>query len=252
MIDPVHAPRLAEMTAAHLERLILEGVLRPGERLAGERELAERLGVSRPSLREALQMLEGRGLLVTGRGGTVVAQFLAPMTEPLAALFSSDERVADDFFEYREAVEAKAAELAAERASAPERDAIRAVIARMEATPEDSDAEAAADLEFHALIHEASHNLVMLHVMRGLAEMLRRDIFFSRRQVFSQPEVSAALLDQHRAIADAILARDGARASEAMRAHIRYTFAALDHLRRVGSRESVALRRLGRSDLVAG
>lgn len=252
MIDPVHAPRLAEAVAAHLERLILEGVLRPGERLAGERELAERLGVSRPSLREALQLLEQRGLLVTERTGSVVARFLAPMTEPLATLFAHDDRVADDFFEYREAVEAKAAALAAERASEPERAAIRAVIARMEAAGDDWEAEAEADLEFHALIHEASHNLVMLHVMRGLAEMLRRDIFFSRRRLFSQPEVSAALLAQHRAIASAILAGDGAAAGEAMRSHVRYTFTALDRQRRDEAREGIALRRLSRSDLVAG
>ncbi len=252
MIEPVHAPRLAETVAAHLERLILEGVLRPGERLTGERELAERLGVSRPSLREALQLLEQRGLLVTGRAGTMVAHFLAPMTDPLAVLFATDQRVAEDFFEYREAVEAKAAELAARRASEPEREAIRAVIARMEEAPEDCDAEAEADLEFHALIHEAAHNLVMLHVMRGLSEMLRRDIFFSRRRLFSRPEVSAMLLSQHRAIAAAILSGDGPGAGQAMRAHIRYTFSALEDQRRDAARQTVALRRLGRSDLVAG
>ncbi|MGH2340175.1 FadR/GntR family transcriptional regulator [Segnochrobactraceae bacterium EtOH-i3] len=252
MIDPVHAPRLAETVAAELERLILEGVLRPGERLAGERELAERLGVSRPSLREALQLLEQRGLLVTGRTGSVVARFLAPMTDPLATLFTLDPRVAEDFFEYRGAVEVKAAMLAAERASEPERAAIRAVIARMEAAPEDCAAEAEADLEFHALIHEASHNLVMLHVMRGLAELLRRDIFFSRQRMFSRREMADALMVQHRAIAAAILDRDSAAAGAAMADHIRYTFQAMEDLRRAETRESVALRRFSRSDLVAG
>ncbi len=67
MLDTVRAPRIADAIADRLESMILEGVLRPGERLLGERELAGRLGVSRPSLREALDMLAGRGLLGYGQ-----------------------------------------------------------------------------------------------------------------------------------------------------------------------------------------
>ena len=76
MIRPV---KLGDALADHLEKLILEGVLRPGEKLAPERELAEKLSVSRPSLREALDKLQAKGLLETAKSGTVVAQFLAPL-----------------------------------------------------------------------------------------------------------------------------------------------------------------------------
>ena len=79
-MEAVRNPRLADAIAAHIERLILEGALRPGERLASERELSERLEVSRPSLREAFDRLEERGLLQTTRGGTHVTRFLAPLT----------------------------------------------------------------------------------------------------------------------------------------------------------------------------
>ena len=89
-------PRLAEAVAERLQAMMLEGVLRPGEKLLAERELAARLDVSRPSLREALAILERKGLVTTAKGGTTVAAFLKPLAEPLAALVSGDPRVAGD------------------------------------------------------------------------------------------------------------------------------------------------------------
>ena len=78
---------MADTIAAHLERLILEGALRPGEKLASERDLASKLDVSRPSLRDAIDKLAERGLLTATRGGTYVAQFLSPVMKPLANLY---------------------------------------------------------------------------------------------------------------------------------------------------------------------
>src|ERR1700674_4921905 len=74
----IRPEKLGDAIAEHLEKLILEGVLRPGEKLASERDLALKLDVSRPSLREALEKLQSKGLIETSKGGTVVAQFLAP------------------------------------------------------------------------------------------------------------------------------------------------------------------------------
>src|SRR5208283_5209406 len=76
-LEPVRNLKLADAIAEHLEQLILEGALRPGEKLAAERELAERLEVSRPSLREALERLQARGLLETSKSGTFVTKFMA-------------------------------------------------------------------------------------------------------------------------------------------------------------------------------
>jgi GntR family transcriptional repressor for pyruvate dehydrogenase complex len=78
MTEPIRPAKLADAIAERLERLILEGSLRPGERLLPERELAQRFDVSRPSLREALEKLEKRGLLTSGRGG---ATHVAPLLD---------------------------------------------------------------------------------------------------------------------------------------------------------------------------
>ncbi len=253
-MDPVRNPKLADAIAEHIEQLILEGTLRPGERLASERELSEKLEVSRPSLREALDRLEGRKLLRTTRGGTFVAHFMAPLTEPLAALMQSNEQVVVDYFEYRKLVEGATARLAAERATDLDRREIDACLARMRDAHgfEDPTAEAEADTDLHMLIYEASHNLVVLHVMRAFSELLRGDVFYDRNRLYLTAGVRDLLLDQHVAIAEAVLAGDADRAERAATEHICFTAEALARLRDDEKRLGRALRRFGRKDIVAG
>ncbi len=253
-MEGLRTPKLAEAIAEHIERLILEGVLRPGEKLASERDLAERLEVSRPSLRDALEMLEKRGLLATSREGTRVTQFLSGLTDPLAGLLQSNEQVTADYFEYRAAVERTAAGLAAVRATAPERQAIRECLAEMAAAHEvqDADREAEADIVLHRLIYAASHNLVILHVMRAFSEMLRRDIFFNRTSLFAQAPFRDALLAQHKAIGEAVVAGDPEAAERAIHEHLKFTGDTVEKTRRDAARVDLAVRRLNRSTLLSG
>lgn len=253
-MDPVRTTRLAQSIADHFEQLILEGVLGPSERLASERDLAARLEVSRPSLREALGILEQKGLVRTSKTGTVVSDFLAPLTSPLAALLQSSPRATKDYFEYRETLEARAAELAALRATPLDRKAIADCLEKMEAAhnSEEPDTESAADADLHVLIYEASHNVVLLQIMRAFSEMLRLGIFYNRRLLYGRADVRDALISQHKAIAEAILTGDPSRAAEAAVAHVRYTAATVEKLQEQEQRLEVALRRLGRRELIAG
>jgi GntR family transcriptional repressor for pyruvate dehydrogenase complex len=253
-VDPVRNPKLADAIAEHIEQLILEGTLRPGERLASERELSERLEVSRPSLREALDKLEARKLLRTTRGGTYVAQFMAPLTEPLAALMQSNDQVVVDYFEYRQLMEGAAARLAAERATELDRQEIAACLARMREAHQfdDPSREAEVDADLHMLVYEASHNLVVLHVMRAFSELLRGDVFYNRHRLYLTPGVHDILLGHHEAIAEAVLAGDGDRAEAAAGEHIRFTAETLKRLREDEKRLGRALRRFGRKDIVSG
>lgn len=253
MSTSLHPPKAAESVAGHLEHLILDGTLRPGERLMAERELALRLEVSRPTLRDAFQLLEVRGLLVTEKGRTHVAPFLSPLTDPLAALLKSDPQVTDDYFEYREMVEARAAALAAARATEPDKQALRACFARMESAHREKDptAEATADADLHLLIYEAGHNLVILHVMRAFSTMFRQDIFHNRGRFYAEPGVRDTLLGQHRAIVEAILAGDVVKAEALAREHVRHTFATICRIRAAEKRHETSVRRLNRDDFVA-
>ena len=249
MTEPLRPPPLAAAVAAHLETLILEGALAPGEKLAPERELAETLGVSRPSLREGLEMLEAKGLLARGKAGHVVAQFMAP----LAGLLGSNPRVGEDYFEYRLLIEPHAAALAAVRATDPDRAAILSCLEEMEAAHANPDParEAAADTRLHLLIHEASHNLVLLHVLRLFAELLRQGILHSRERFWQRQAVRDSILTQHRAIASAVVEGDAGLAEAAMREHIAFSGQVFAEWKGEEARLSAALRKRNRDGLIA-
>ncbi|MFD2813807.1 FadR/GntR family transcriptional regulator [Paracoccus aerius] len=181
---PIRPERAAEAVARHIETLILEGSLAPDEGLLPERDLAQRLNVSRPTLRDGLKMLQDRGLLVgeKGRGLRVAPLGQAAFTDPLIALLADHPEVEDDYLDFRDVVESHAAGLAAQRATELDRDRIAAALEAIEAahaaaTPAD---EAEADAALHQAIYEASHNLVLLQIMRALSGHLRSNVARNR------------------------------------------------------------------------
>ncbi|WP_207458275.1 FCD domain-containing protein [Azospirillum sp. SYSU D00513] len=254
MNQSIKPAKLADAIAEHLERLILEGVLRPGEKLLPERELALKLDVSRPSLRDAITKLEQRGLLVSGRSGTHIAQFLTPLMEPLAALLQSHPETTFDYLEFRGTIEGTAAALAARRATDLDRAAIRSVLERMRAAhaQEDHSEEADADADLHLAVYEAAHNRVMLHTMRAFSTLLRNDVFYNRAQLYTRPGVREALLDQHLAIAGAVLSGEAEAARAAAETHVDFTVRTLRAIRQDEARLAVSIQRIGRSDLIDG
>lgn len=252
--ETIKPAKAADAVALHLESLILEGVLRPGEKLLAERELADRLDVSRPTLREALQKLEERRLLTASREGTFVAELVgASLTDPLARLLESHPETTFDYLEFRGTCEGQAAYYAALRATDIDREAIRQAYERMEASHdvEDSAEEAEADTDLHLAIYEATHNVVLLHIMRGLANMLRKDVFYNRAKLYSRRGVRELLLGQHRAIYEAVMAGDPEAARAAAERHITFTLEAIREIRNADARLEASLRRIGRGELIA-
>ncbi|HYD65271.1 FCD domain-containing protein [Azospirillum sp.] len=252
--DSIKPAKLADTVAQHLERLILEGALRPGERLLAERELAAKLDISRPSLRDALAKLAERGLLVADpHGATYVAESLgATFRDPLVQLLRENPEATFDYLEFRSTVEGSAAYYAASRATQVDRDAIREAYERMEAShgKDDSSEEADADADFHLAIYEATHNVVLLHIMRSLSDLLRNDIFYNRAKLYERKGVRDLLIDQHKAVYEAVMDGDPERARDAASHHITYINSALQEIRNAEARLEVSLRRMGRADLV--
>jgi len=241
---PVQTERLAQSVVQQIELLILRGLLRPGERLPPERDLAERMGVSRPSLREAISDLQARGLLVARPGaGVYVAEMLgSAFSDALVTLFASHREALFDYIDFRRDLEGMAAERAARHGSETDLKVIATVFAKMEAahdkrSPAD---EAELDAEFHLAIIEASHNIVMLHMMRAMFDLLKAGVFYNRSQLFRNRTTRDALLDQHRAIHDAILARDPAAARDAAEAHMSYVETTLADMQRAERHEEIA------------
>jgi GntR family transcriptional repressor for pyruvate dehydrogenase complex len=254
MSTKVRPVPLADIIAERIQTMILEGALRPGEKLLGERELAERLGVSRPSLHQALAQLEEKGLLITTKAGTIVARFLDRLADPLAELFVTEPRATSDYIEFRRTVEVAAAGYAATRATQPEREAIKDCMARIRTAHDagDSSQEADYDAELHGLIYEASHNLMVLHIMRVLGDLLHRNVFYNRETLYLRAGVRDLLLEQHLRIGEAVVNGDPEAAAEAMRAHMAFTGSTIEDIQREEARLATAMRRIDRKYLVAG
>ncbi|MER2510677.1 FCD domain-containing protein [Amaricoccus sp.] len=241
-------------TARHIEDLILEGSLRPGESLLPEREMATRLNVSRPTVRQGIKLLEDKGLLVAeAGGGRVVAPLATSLTDPLIELLSSRADVVDDYLELRATLESMAASLAATRANEVDRETLRGCMERIDAAHGKADAhdEAEADADLHVAVYEASHNVVLLQIMRALSGLLREGVFHNRVKLYARPEVRDVLLDQHRAIFDGIMARDPEAAGKAAAGHMAYTQRVLSEIVAADARLEISLRRIDGGNISA-
>ncbi|RBI71454.1 GntR family transcriptional regulator [Roseovarius sp. TE539] len=239
--------KLSTAVTRQIEKLILRGILRPGERLPPERELAERLGVSRPSLREAVAELQEKGLLCARAGaGIYVADVLGnAFSEALVQLFSEHDEAVFDYIAFRRDLEGLAAERAARLASDTDLQVVDAILSRMERAHQKADPSEEADLdaEFHLSIIEASHNVIMLHMMRSMFQLLREGVFYNRQVMFRQRTTRQALLDQHRNINDALQARDPGRAKAAVLDHMLYVENALRDQKKADDNEIIARQR---------
>ena len=246
--ERVPAEKLSQAVVRQIESLILHGVLRPGERLPAERDLSDRLGVSRPSLREAVAELQERGLLVARAGaGIFVADVLGSAFSPaLVELFRSDDQALFDYVAFRRDMEGLAAERAARQGSDTDLKVIDTIFRKMEAahSKRDPSDEAALDADFHMAIIEASHNVIMLHMLRSMYDLLKEGVFYNRQAMFRQRTTRDQLLDQHRAINTALQARDPVAARAAVEAHLSYVLASLTEARQAERNEVVARQRL--------
>ncbi|ARE82963.1 Pyruvate dehydrogenase complex repressor [Roseovarius sp. EC-HK134] len=239
--------KLSTAVTRQIEKLVLQGILRPGERLPAERDLAEKLGVSRPSLREAVAELQDKGLLSARAGaGIYVADVLgSAFSDALIRLFAEHDEAVFDYIGFRRDLEGLAACRAARLASDTDLQVIQTLMDKMEAAHKKTNPadEARLDAEFHMAIIEASHNVIMLHMMRSMFQLLREGVFYNRQVMFKQRTTRGALLDQHRAINAAIQARDPEAARAAVNDHLNYVEKALADQQKADRNEAIAKQR---------
>ncbi len=220
MFTPVRQGSAVAETVARLGQAIGMGLLRPGDRLPPETRLAEDLGISPVTLRSALAILRGAGLLETQRGrvgGTFVTEAAAgaplPIEEPLPS-----EAELRDLVDERAVVEGGAAALAAERASPRQLDELERLAAVMESTAE-YEPWSASDTLFHLLIADASGSQ---RLVSRVAE-LRAEVYRVTRQV-PTPRGTLELADrEHREILKALRSGRPPRARAAMVRHVEST-----------------------------
>lgn len=203
--------RTPDAVAARLERLILDGVFRPGQLLPSERRLCERLGVSRTSLREGLRVLRSKGIIVTrqGRGSVVAALVPGRDDSPLMHLFRDHPRTLFDLLEVRSLLEGESASLAAERATPADRVLIQRRYEAMAEYVERGEIEveqlAHLDHAFHLAICQASHNPVLVHTLQSLTDLLLSSVFASVKNLYHREAPRRMINRQHARLYRAVM-----------------------------------------------
>jgi GntR family transcriptional repressor for pyruvate dehydrogenase complex len=216
-LRPVRRNRLYEEVVERLRELIDVQGLRPGDRLMSERELAERLGVSRTSVRQALTALEVTGLVdVRHGGGVFLARALDDVLPSLATELASSYEQLPAVIEVREAIETQTARLAARRRTADDLRAMHAAIEAMELTIDSAGDPADSDADFHTAIVKAARNQLLTHLWADLSEPIDQ----TRRASLARPGRPPKSLAAHRLIFAAIEAGDEDAAAKRMREHL--------------------------------
>jgi GntR family transcriptional regulator, transcriptional repressor for pyruvate dehydrogenase complex len=211
-----------------IEEKLIDGTWKAGMRLPAERALAETLGVSRNSLREAINALKARGLLISrpGSGVFVTDRLQSAVASPWRQLLADHPDLRWDTLEFRRELEAATAFYAAQRARREDLKKIEAIIRRLDGayTSGDKVEERCADADFHEAIAEASHNTMFLYLHSGVVRMLREHISLNLTSMDDgSKKTTAALREQHFAIWHAIRGKDPDGARHAMLGHIDYT-----------------------------
>ncbi|GGQ15334.1 pyruvate dehydrogenase complex transcriptional repressor PdhR [Shewanella litoralis] len=238
-------PKISDVIMEQLERMILEGSLQPGQKLPPERELAVQFEVSRPSLREAIQKLEAKGLLMRRQGGGtyVKEQLWQSLADPIVELMHNDSESQYDLLEFRHATEGMMAYYAALRGTDADMQNIQTKISDVEAAT-DFEAKAAAIVRFYRAVAEASHNVAMLHLVLSLTPVLHKNVAQNLELLSIRKEASTKANDHRRALLAAIIRRDPDAAREASNEHLSYIEEVMLSVREEDSRLQRSLRRL--------
>ena len=244
-IEQIGVSKEVEM---QIETLILEGVLRVGDKLPSERELSSSLNVSRPILRKALASLVERGLItIRHGGGAYIADIIGTVfAEPVVDLIGGNPKAKADYLEYRKEIESLTANFAATRATSADKVLLTNIMAEMEKAHSNGDAERETkiDVEFHSAIGECTHNVILIHTLRSCYALFSDDVFFNRELIYQATGNRDKLLAQHKAIFEAIIAGNSEVAAKKARAHISYIEKIIQDIHHKKERQKVSSQRL--------
>lgn len=212
--------RAYERVIEHIKNEIWQGALKRGERLPPERELAESLGVSRNSVREAIRTLSLLGFVSStqGAGNFVTCDIEQNLRESLRMMVLLGETNYLQISQLRRGLEGENARLAAERIT-PKQAARLGELARLMREEADPQRASVYDQEFHLLLCDASGNRLIKSLFSAMLSTINDFISTMYVRIMADPEQAQALHTAHQRLADALAARDGDAAARAMDCH---------------------------------
>lgn len=223
LFSPIRPKKISEEIVEQIKVLITRGELKPGERIPSERDLAVLLGVSRPSVREALTVLEAMGFMESRQGGGTFVRSLTEtsLADPLSTLMGEkDPHLLYALVEVRMGLESWSAYLAASRARPEEIERMRALVAEMQRQAAGGGWDAEIDTQFHYAITAATHNTIQMHVLDTIHSLFHTTIQVALTEFYRKGKYLDLLLQQHKDILERIAAHDPEEARRAMVAHL--------------------------------
>jgi GntR family transcriptional repressor for pyruvate dehydrogenase complex len=219
---PIKLERVSQKVANQLKKVISDGIFRVGDRLPSERELAEQMGVSRPSVREAIQQLEMLGMLETVHGGGSVVKNLTEreLSRPFETIIDDDRQLVLQLTEVRAFMEAWAARQAALKRTEDELHRIRSFLEEMERDFSNGEIRYEIDFKFHAEIASSTQNTIYVHLIDSIYHLINYSVKVHREEMFVARSDQETILNHHRRIYEAIENGDPDAAEKAMNDHL--------------------------------
>jgi len=224
VFKPISPKKISSQIADQIRSSILAGEFSPGDKLPPERELAEMFGVSRPSVREALNILASSGLVMSYQGGGTVVMSLVESSagNHLSDLIKGEQERALDVIEVRKCMEAWTSYYAAQRALPEDLRKMEKIVNEMEQNLEGMKPSQDLDANFHIIIAQATHNIVWLHLMQSIFDAMKEFQQSVWRAVYLTEDDHRQLFQHHRAVYEAIRDRDAERARDEMLSHLTF------------------------------
>ena len=240
--------KLSDVITERLESMIIDGTLTAGEKLLPERELAAKFKVSRPSLREAIQNLQAKGLIERKQGGgTFVSQHLnRQLADPLLELISKRPETQFDLLEFRHSLEGMSAFYAALRGNSEDHKVLSKALEKLQSdkVKADPDAEALALGEFYFAMAKASQNIVLVQVMQAMRVLLEDNVRQNLNMLRSGANVEEQLAQQRSNIVSAILSGNPNAARDASHLHLSFIESTLLNINQNNASVQRSLRRI--------
>lgn len=223
MFNPIKVTKVYEQVIVQIKDMISDGTLKKGDKLPSERELVEKLKVSRTSIREALRSMENIGLVECrqGEGNFIRTNIENSLYEPLSIMFMLQDSKSEEIVELRFAIEVETAELAARKINTEELNELKLIIDEMKAT-EDENLSLTLDKKFHYKLAKSTHNILILNMMNAVSALVDSYIKDARIKIVTIKGNREILVSQHENIYKALAENNPEGAAKAMKVHINF------------------------------
>ncbi|MTI65786.1 MAG: FadR family transcriptional regulator [Firmicutes bacterium] len=224
MFKPIKNKKVYEHVIEQIQNMIIDGVLKQGDRLPSERELASQLNVSRTSIREALRSLQIIGLIESrqGEGNFIKENIDETLFEPLSIMFMFNKDKPEDILDLRIAIEVQAAYLAAKRVTEEDKKELENILKKLNKVEKEGNEKIRAkyDKEFHYKIAKITGNYFIINLLNNISSLMESFIIYAREKILKAIDDKSLLIYQHERIYNAIITNDSEKAASYMREHL--------------------------------